>query len=593
MTLSRRLMLASGAAAVAAYGTHAMRTASAQTKAQSGAQPPRPAQSQSMPRGTATTTDVRLGDTVFSANDPAAIWQTAGAETQRIFLRKGNFAVIWYLQAASPVDGKPFDVVVIERQRWTNLAAEMPAANYQATLFGRSFSIYGHGDFQRWSMSSRPWPMTDRVIEDWQKQGWLLPWGVGPKLSAPADWGYMDPVPNYTPLSKGGMTPAMGTTGLRDEVGPIVHRQARYIMDRSGEMRRIALNYGLTSASIPWHVRGADGTPLLLDDPRSDLKLQQYYQNYPEEKIISISPGMQIDWQIDNAHRPCLAFLPALMTGLHPYFVEQQVFSACAALNSVAPLSRGPNARLVDEGQGRDWAWSMRDMVLAHALLQSMPRVDWLPRAERFDAIISANLDRAMRVMAKPGLGSLGMFWATIADDGTPSANMWAARQTGGRDGVFPGGITNYAAFTLDWGRRLHPDPRWLQLQMLYAQRFQAQRVIAMGPYAFLSLPAKLQGRWASNWAEVARTLRLPANVAQMRWSQFNRPIADPAVYDYETEQPAMVYNGLKLAQAAGQRAGAGAGQAGADVDQALAIIEAQMRGGAESWPAFAMRHGG
>jgi hypothetical protein len=47
-----------------------------------------------------------------------------------------------------------------------------------------------------------------------------------------------------------------------------------------------------------------------------------------------------------------------------------------------------------------------------------------------------------------------------------------------------------------------------------------------------------------------------------------------------------MVYNGLKLAQATGE--------AGAEVDAAIAVLESQMgNAGEESWPAFAMRHAG
>jgi hypothetical protein len=573
MMLNRRHMIAGGAAALVACGTQPSGEAQAQS------------QPRSLPRGEVPAgTDVRIGDVAFTAGDPAAIWQAAGAATQRVFLRKGNMAVIWYFQQSSPVDGKPFNVVVVERQRWTNLATEQNASSYQATVFGRTFPVNGHGDFQRWVTASRPWPMSDATLNEWQKRGWMLPWGIGPKLQPPGNWGWLPDATAYRPLATGGITAAMGTTGLRDEIGPIVHRQARYIMERSGEMRAITLNYGLSSASIPWHVRGNDGLPLLLDDPRSDLKLQQYYQNYPEEKIISVSPGMQHDWGIDNAHRPCCSFLPALLTGLHPFFIEQQVFSACAALNSVAPASRGPSGRLLDEVGGRDWAWSMRDVVLAHALLKSVPGLDWLPAAERFDAILKANLERAVRVMAQPGVGALGMFWSANVDDAKPNPTHWVAPRTGNRTGVYIGGVANYIAFTLDWGRRLHPDPRWGQLQVQFAERFLAQRVLATGPYAFQPLPARIEGRWASDWNAVARSVGLPANIATARWSAFNEPIADPAIYPYSTELPAMVYNGLKLAQATGRTS--------ADVANAIAVLEAQMQGRAtESWPAFAMRH--
>jgi hypothetical protein len=352
-------MMAGGAAAMIAPGLLSPGPASSPLRAQErirgGAIPRDPAMAAAAP-------PVRLGNTIFTADDPDALWQQAGQHTVRVFLRKGPWALIWYLQAASPVDGKPFDVVVVERQRWSNLAAETPAVSYQASVFGRSFPLYGHGDFQRWVVASRAWPVSDRELNRWQASGLLLPWGFGPRLQAPSQWPYMDPVPDYTPLDKGGLTPAMGTTGLRDEVGPIIHRQARYIQERSAEMRRLTMNYGLTAASIPWHVRGADGLPLLLDTPNIPLKVQQYYQNYPEERIIGVSPGMRFDWDIDNAHRPCPAFIPALLSELHPFFVEEQVFSACTVLNTVTPDYRGASGKLIDQDQGRDWAWSMRGL---------------------------------------------------------------------------------------------------------------------------------------------------------------------------------------------------------------------------------------
>ena len=578
--LSRRSLLASGAAALLVPGATADGPARAQSVRGQNS-------SQGMPRGDGSAAPpIRIGDTVFTADDPDALWQRAGLHTNRVFLRKGNWALIWYLQEKSPVDGQPFDVVVVERQRWTNLAVENPAISYQASVFGRTFPLNGHGDFQRWVIASRTWPLSDRILDQWQAEGWVLPWGIGPKLTRPSQWGYMDPVPSYTPLTKGGFTPGMGTTGLRDEVGPIVNRQARYIMERSGDMRAITLNYGMAAASIPWHVRGNDGLPLLLDRPNTPLKVQQYYQNYPEEKIISVSPGMSVDWGIDNAHRPCAAFIPALLSELHPFFVEEQVFSACTALNAVGPDYRGASGKLLDQGQGRDWAWSMRDMLLAHALLRSMPRLDWMPLAERFDAILSANLDRAMATLAMPGLGQLGIFWGGDNSDNAPNPTFWASIRAQQRPGVYNGSISNYIAYTLDWGRRLHPDPRWLQLQVAFAQRFQARRFLATGPYCFLDLPVRLEGRWFGDWRDVARTLGLPSDVVRQRWSSFDRPVNDPRVYEYSTEYPTTFYNGLKLAQATGQ--------AGPDVDSAIDLLEAQMgRGAAESWPAFAMRHRG
>jgi hypothetical protein len=530
----------------------------------------------------ATTAPVIVADIRFDANDPAAIVHSAGPSTTRIFLRKGPWAVIWYVQTKSPVDGKPFDVVVVERQRWTNLITERNAVNYTAQVFGKSITLAGHGDFQRWVASSRAWPLFDRTLDAWTAKGWLLPWGTGPKLKAPQNWPWMEDVAPYAPLSRCGMTAGMGTTGLRDDIGPIMNRHARYIMERDDKMRAVTLATGLAAASIPWHVRGPDGAPLLMDQPGGLISLQQYYQNLPAEQVIGVSSGMTDAWSIDNAHRPNAALIPALLSNLHPFFVEEQIFSACAALN--ACQFRGPSGLLLDRAQGRDWCWSMRDMLLAHALLTRLPPMPWLPSAARFDAIITANLEWAMRGMAQSGLGALGIFWGQDAGDAAPNPTFWSARQTSNAPGLYLGAIPDYLGTIFDWGRRLHDDPRWAKLQLLFAQRFQARRVLAVGPYMAQVLPVRLRGQVGKDWQEVARWVKLPSSVIATKWHRFSLPVNDKIAYPYNTEHPMTLYHGLKLAAASGQ--------AGPEVAAAIALLERQMESDAsEMWPAFSFRH--
>ncbi len=524
---------------------------------------------------------VTLAGIEFDPTDSAALKQPAGPDTQRIFLRKGPWAVIWYVQAKSPVDGKAFDVVVVERQRWTGLTAARAAVDYTATVLGKKLALKGHGDFQRWVMTSRDWPLSDRWLDDWTKKGWLLPWGIGPKLKALTNWPWMYDVPAYQPLKRNGITDTMGATGLRDDIGPIMQRQARYIIERSADMRAISLSHGLSMASIPWHVRGQDGAALLLDRPNTDMALQQYYQNLATEKIIQMSPAMREPWLVDNSHRPCGALLPALLSGLHPFFVEEQVFSACAALNTVSPSDRGPASLLLDAGQGRDLCWSLRDILLAYALLTRLPPLPWLPSPARFATILSANLDRALGGMATPGMGSFGICWGHKLSDAKPIMAYWAPQQTGGADGTYIGAIPDFLGYCLDWGRRLTGDPRWLKLQLQFAERFQAARVLALGPYAFQYLPVRLAGRWGRDWAEVAQRLKIKS---LPRWHSFDLPINDKALYPYSTEYPLNLYHSLKLAAATGA--------AGPVVAKAISYLEAQMQPGAvEMWPAFALRH--
>ena len=86
-------------------------------------------------------------------------------------------------------------------------------------------------------------------------------------------------------------------------------------------------------------------------------------------------------------------------------------------------------------------------VITRYALLRSMPALDWLPSADRFDAILSANLDRAVRALAVPGMGQLGMFWEGDAYDSAPNPTFWPSIRTGQRPGVYTGMIVNYIAF--------------------------------------------------------------------------------------------------------------------------------------------------
>jgi hypothetical protein len=364
-----------------------------------------------------------------------------------------------------------------------------------------------------------------------------------------------------------------------------MQQHARYIMDRSSEDRQGVLNTGVAAASIPWHVRGADGAPLLLDKPGADIVLQQYYQNMPAEKVIRVSENMQYPWKIDNAHRPCAAFLPALLSGMHPFFIEQQVFSACAALNTVQSETRGPASLWLNSGQGRDWCWSMRDVLLAHSLLKRLPPMPWLPAPERFARILGANLDRALYNMRQSGSGDFGIFWLDKnIYEGAPNPTLWAAKHTNSAIGLYQSPIPDFIGYILEWGRRLNGDARFAQLQQLFAQRYQARRLLMFGPYAMIPLPVRLGGRWARDWADVAARVKITPAMRDKRWHKFILPIQDTAIFPYDTEYPLNLYHSLKFAAAAGK--------AGPEVAAAILALEKQMGPDtAEVWPAFAMRH--
>lgn len=535
------------------------------------------------------------GDEALTINnqrfDPAtARWEQLDGFTRRAQMNGGGFVIVWYRQAKSPVDGAPLTVLVVERQR-APASAPQPAARYLARWRDQSFSIADHVDFARWVATSRPWPTSDRWIEQWRKAGLLLPWGAGPRLALPPRWAWMaDPVA-YAPLGDAGLVRAMGTTGLRDDIGPILQRHARYLISGDKQDRAVAMATGQAMASIVWHLRDAGGAPLLMDSPAwRNRALRQYYAAHSDsERIETVDEGPG-GWSIDNAHRPCAAFLPALLTGLHPFFIEEQIFSACAVLNTASPSVRGASGLLIDRAQGRDFTWGLRDLLLAQQLVLRSGLTPWRGLANRLAAVISANLDAMLLALGRGAGATLGAFWADAGNANAPNPTTWVASRLSSARAVYQGPIPDFLGYVLEWGARLSPDKRWRQAQRQFAERYQAARLLALGPYAYTTVPLAMGGRWAASWAEVAQWLRLSPATARQRWVRPSLPVDDKAAYPYDTEYPLNAYHSMKFALRAHPDS--------AVLRDAVALFERQIDAAPEAarteagWPAFAMSHG-
>ena len=177
--------------------------------------------------------------------------------------------------------------------------------------------------------------------------------------------------PAYAPLQLAGVSPHMGMTGERDDIGPLPSAAAYYLATGDAAALGAVLEWGEASGSIPWHWRDPNGLgPIDLDitpDAGGNSTLKIY--GSPNDDVA-----------IDDAHQPSLGYLPFLLTG-DPYYLEELQFQASwtmTAYNGSYGIN-GPG--ILWPVQTRGYAWGLRNLIQAViATPESVP--SWLlPRS--------------------------------------------------------------------------------------------------------------------------------------------------------------------------------------------------------------------
>jgi hypothetical protein len=159
------------------------------------------------------------------------------------------------------------------------------------------------------------------------------------------------------PMANLQLTPAMGATGGRSEIGPLPLWTSMYLISQDDRAREIMMAHADASGSVTVHYRDEDtGRPVDLDTrPQVALKVARW-QSKPS--LPQVVDGTTI-WTPDTAHQGSLTYVPYLLTG-DAYYLDEMIFWSSWTAASLNPGYRGGSAGLLNSEQVRGQAWGMR-----------------------------------------------------------------------------------------------------------------------------------------------------------------------------------------------------------------------------------------
>jgi len=153
--------------------------------------------------------------------------------------------------------------------------------------------------------------------------------------------------PTYSIMGSAGITPHMGQTGERAEIGIVTEYQARYIVSGAADALAVARAQAEAAGTLPWHIRDErTGAPVDLDA----FPTMSWYPTPRANPFIGMPPTVV---EIESAHQPALAYLPYLLTG-DPYHLEDLQFAANYNRGCLPPDYR------FSIPQVRGYAWNTR-----------------------------------------------------------------------------------------------------------------------------------------------------------------------------------------------------------------------------------------
>jgi hypothetical protein len=259
----------------------------------------------------------------------------------------------------------PHEEVVVE---WGDIWAARPAslAPYSLAIKKNgttltTLSVPTQPWLTRYRWQSAPRPVL-RTAADLVAAKLVAPYGriatVAPTMQAQP----------YKLLGISGVTPAMPTTGERNDIGIEPEHTSEFLATGNAAALQDVLAWAEASGSIPWHIRDAKtGAPLNYDEyPNASTYYDQTKVGPPELHLASDSPV-----KIDAAHAPEVFYVAYQLTG-DPYFLEEGQEALTYLFGDY------PNPQhIIRNDQTREFAWTLRTMFfVAKATPESVPA--WL-----------------------------------------------------------------------------------------------------------------------------------------------------------------------------------------------------------------------
>lgn len=170
----------------------------------------------------------------------------------------------------------------------------------------------------------------------------------------------------------GPLTPYMGTTGGRVDIGPMTAYSAAWALTQAPEARAAMLYVADIGLTIPWHFEDdATGLPVRVDRrPKFWADARGAEDAAGADRFpASLFAGNAGGWATDTAHKPELAYPAYLATGEIVY-ARALAHEAAYVIAAVWPELRGPESLLLTRDlQVRSLAWSLRTVANAAYIL--------------------------------------------------------------------------------------------------------------------------------------------------------------------------------------------------------------------------------
>jgi len=244
----------------------------------------------------------------------------------------------------------------------------------------------------------------------WRKVVW---WGEEAQIQVKYDQKYLfstGAVPNYdlsvqvpgsvlsqmttdfVPMSNMDINDYMPATGANADIGPLPRWASIYLLTMDARAQFNTLVNGDAGGSYQIHYRNkTTDLPVTIDDyPYMTLLGREGDTYNPDtgqyEAFPDVSNGLD-KYTPDDAHQPSIAFLPYLISGDY-YFLEELQFWANYNLIQMNPYYRDLQKGLLNRGQVRGQAWSLRTLGQAAFITP-----DSHPLKAYFDEKVRNNID--------------------------------------------------------------------------------------------------------------------------------------------------------------------------------------------------------
>jgi hypothetical protein len=339
-----------------------------------------------------------------------------------------------------------------------------------------------HYWFSRWRVQSAPRPV--RIAA-----GDLIARGLLPPYSARAiPVGAPEGRPQvYEVMGLAGVNPYMGTTGEREDIGPLTEPQAEFLCTRSQVALQTTMSQAEAGGTIPWNIRDArTGAPVdVLANPHATI-----YGPGPDNVVI---PRTRTPISADQAHQPALAYLPFLLTG-DPYHLETLQFQS--TFNKLFFLWQNR----LSTGQVRGHAWSLR--TLAQTVRVTPPDVpSWLLPQRTWKTLLDQQREQMTRDFVQ-NPDPLRAVFRTIDQNFGDRAT--GALQPGTYFAPWQG---EFETFILGWlvamgFQEWQPAYRWSLGSTLARTDGRSGWVRAYGTPYVMALRPQRDAPWARSWAE-------------------------------------------------------------------------------------------